>query len=142
MGQHRPNMQQIINKIKTCFKRGGTVFIAGNGGSSAHASHLSEELISLCYPAIALNDPQVLTALTNDFSSEEAFAIYLEAVAKEGDLFIAISTSYKSENILEAIDRAKEIDIEYIKFPRRGKTTEDIQDYQQRVIHKIYKAFK
>ena len=132
----------MINKIRECFERDGKVWVIGNGGSSAEASHLSEEFISLGYPVIALNDSAVITALANDFSYEEAFAIYLEAVAKAGDILITLSTSYKSENILEAIDRAEELGIKVIKFPRKGKTTEEIQNNHLVLIHKLYKKFK
>ena len=135
-------MNKIIKQIKECFERENKVWIIGNGGSSAEASHFSEEFISLGYPAIALNDPQVITALSNDFSYEEAFAIYLEAVAKRGDILITLSTSYKSENILEAIDRARELRIEVIKFPNKGKTTEEIQNNHLILIHKLYLKFK
>ena len=136
-------------QIRDCFKRGGKVWVCGNGGSSAEASHLSEEFISLGYPVIALNDPQVITALSNDFGYKDVFVRYLRAVSvsrdrlsPNKDLLITLSTSYKSPNILEVIKSANRIGIEILKFPNKGKTTEEIQNNHLKLIHKLYLKFK
>lgn len=133
-------MEQIAQDIIKCFKDGGHLFTMGNGGSLAHASHLSEELISHGYPAIALNDSNVLSALANDFSYDEVFSRYIHAVGKKGDILLTFSTSGKSINIIKASERAKIIGIKVIEFPRNFKgTTEEIQDEQQKLLHQIYK---
>jgi D-sedoheptulose 7-phosphate isomerase len=130
-------------QIKDCFDRGGTVWVCGNGGSSAEASHLSEEFISLGYPVIALNDPQVITALSNDFGFENAFTKYLWAVANPyKDLLVTLSTSYKSKNILNVIGSCDFTAMQYVKLPNKGKTTEDIQNNHLKIIHKLYLKFK
>ena len=135
-------MLSITKQILDCFNRGNSVWVIGNGGSSAEASHLSEELISLGYPCIALNDPQVITALSNDFSYEQVFALYLIAVGKMNDILIVLSTSGKSKNCIKAIRTAKQMCIEVIEFPRKGKNTENIQENQLKLIHKIYCELK
>ena len=133
-------MTRISKQIIKCFERGNKVLIIGNGGSSAEASHLSEELIAYGYPAIALNDPCVLTALSNDFSYEEVFSRYIIAVGAQGDVLITLSTSGKSKNIIRAIKTAKQKSMEVIELPRnKGKTTETIQNHQLELIHKVYK---
>lgn len=135
-------MTTIAQQLKECFDRGNKAWICGNGGSSAEASHFSEELISLGYPLIALNDPQVITALSNDFSYDQVFSRYLLAVASEGDILIVLSTSGKSKNCIRAIRTAKQMCIEVVDFPRKGKTTEIIQNNQLALIHRIYEDFK
>ncbi len=135
-------INEMYRKFLDCFQRNGRIFVAGNGGSSCESSHLSEEFISLGYPVIALNDPSVITALINDFPPEEVFARYLTAVAKPSDIFVNISTSGKSKNLLAAIYYAMNNDIEVIDFPRRGKTTSEIQNNQLKDVHKLYERFK
>ena len=116
------NNEEMIKKIKKgaeeiikIYKKNGTVFFAGNGGSAADAQHLAAELVSRFYlerkglAAQALTvDTSILTAIANDYNFERVFGRQIEANAKEGDLFIGISTSGNSKNILEAIKVAKE----------------------------------
>lgn len=95
---------------------GATLFICGNGGSAAEASHLSGELIGPFLdkrrrplPAIALGfDTSAATAVANDFSYAEVFARQLEALAKPGDVLWALSTSGRSPNIAMALEVASE----------------------------------
>lgn len=131
---------QIVEQLKECFKNGNKLLICGNGGSMAQASHFAEELITHGYPAIALADPNVISALANDFSYEEVFSRYIIALANQGDVLIALSTSGKSKNILRAIRTAYQKHMIVIDFPRdKGKTTETIQNYQLRFLHRVYK---
>lgn len=135
------NTGQLVKQISSCFARGNKILICGNGGSSAEASHFSEELIAHGFPAIALNDPCVITALANDYSYEEVFGKYILALGKEGDILIVLTTSGKSRNILYAQAIAIGLEMEVIEWPRnKGKTTEEIQDNQLKLIHKVYKA--
>lgn len=135
-------IKRIAQSLTDCFDNGGKVWVIGNGGSSAEASHLSEEFISLGHPVIALNDPQVITALSNDKSFDYVFFHYLAAVSLENDILITLSTSYKSQNILNAIDYAKLNGIKVIKLPNKGKNTTQIQNNHLVLIHKLYKKFK
>jgi len=105
---------KIIAEIKNALEKGKKVLIAGNGGSAADAQHFAAELVvrfgedRQAMPCIALTtDTSVLTACANDYSFDYIFARQIEALGNEGDVFIAISTSGKSKNILEAIKTAK-----------------------------------
>lgn len=100
------------------YRRGNKILIAGNGGSAADAQHFAGELVSRFYfdrpplSAIALTtDTSILTAVGNDYGYREVFARQIRANGRPGDLFIAISTSGNSENILAAIDAARQDDL-------------------------------
>src|SRR3954464_10837735 len=90
--------------------RGSRLLVAGNGGSAAHAQHLSAELVGRYRDdkrepcsAIALHaDTSSLTAVANDFGWEEVFARQIRAHGRPGDAFLAISTSGRSSNLLRA----------------------------------------
>ncbi len=97
-------------------QRGNKVLLCGNGGSAADAQHIAAELVGRYehqrrpFPAIALTtDTSALTALSNDFGYEEVFARQVSALAVPGDLLIAISTSGRSPNVVNAADKAREI---------------------------------
>lgn len=99
-------------------KAGRKLLIAGNGGSAADAQHLAAEFVSrLCQDrpamrALALTtDTSALTAIGNDYGFECVFARQLEAVAQTGDVFMAISTSGNSPNILRALERSRQMRI-------------------------------
>lgn len=90
------------------------IFIAGNGGSAADAQHFAAELVGRfqanrrALPCIALTtDTSNLTAIGNDFGFREVFARQIEALGRPGDVFIGISTSGNSENIIAAVEEAK-----------------------------------
>lgn len=134
-------MLSITKQILDCFNRGGKVIIFGNGGSMAEASHFTTELIGIGKPAIALSDPATLTALANDNTYKDVFLLWIHAIGQEGDLVIGISSSGKSENINQAYDLLP-IGIEFIDFPRKGKTTSEVQNNQLKLIHRIYKELK
>lgn len=96
---------------------GATLFICGNGGSAAEATHLSGELIGPFLdkarrplPAIALGfDPSAASAVSNDFGFAEVFARQLKALARPGDVLWALSTSGRSPNVVRAIDTGREL---------------------------------
>lgn len=94
--------------------RGGKVLVCGNGGSAAEAQHLAAELVGRFQderrplPAVALTaDTAVLTALGNDFGYREVFARQVEALAGPGDVVVLLSTSGRSESVVEAARRAR-----------------------------------
>lgn len=100
------------------YRNGGKVLIAGNGGSAADAQHIAAELVCRftfdrpALPAMALTtDSSVLTAISNDFGYERLFSRQLEASARPGDVFIAISTSGNSPNIVRALQTAQQMGI-------------------------------
>lgn len=97
-----------------CLQAGGVIYLAGNGGSAADAQHLAAEMVGRFerlngYPAVALTvDSSALTALGNDFGFERIFSQQLKALARPGDLFVGITTSGNSPNILRAAVVARE----------------------------------
>lgn len=122
-----PGFLQMIEDAATvciqAYRDGGRVFAAGNGGSAADAQHIVAELVSKFYidrPGLAAEaltvNTSILTAISNDYSYARVFARQLEANAKKGDVFFAISTSGNSEGILEAIKTAKEQGLFVIGF--------------------------
>jgi len=105
---------EVASMIAAAFSEGGKLIIFGNGGSSTDASHIAAEFVGRFMrerpglPAIALNtDMAVMTALSNDYGYEEVFSRQLKALASEGDVVIAISTSGNSPNVLKAVEAAK-----------------------------------
>lgn len=114
---------ESIGAIENCaemifetFKRGNKILICGNGGSAADAQHIAAEFVGryeterIALPAIALTtDTSALTALANDYDFERIFSRQIEALAREGDCLIAISTSGNSPNIISAVMKARNI---------------------------------
>ncbi len=110
-------------KIIECYKKGGKLLFAGNGGSAADAQHLAAELVVRFYlnrkalKALALNtNTSILTATANDFDFTQIFSRQIEANGDKGDIFIGFSTSGNSPNIIEAIKTAKEKELFIIGF--------------------------
>ena len=110
-------IESMASMISAAFKRGATVFIAGNGGSFADSQHMVAELCCTYldknrkgFSAIALGtNSSITTAWSNDNGYETAFARELEALGKPGDIFIGITTSGGSKNIINALEKAKEL---------------------------------
>lgn len=111
-------VQDIINAanlITTAFQNGNKLFICGNGGSAADAQHLAGELVPMGLPAIALTtDTSAITAIGNDISFQEIFGKQVQAIGKEGDVLIAISTSGKSINVRYAAYIARKMGIKVV----------------------------
>ncbi len=109
--------QMIIEKMRA----GGKLLIFGNGGSAADAQHLAAELAfkmgreRAALPALALTtDTSLLTAISNDRSFDFVFARQIQALGREGDIVLAISTSGNSPNVIEAVKEARALDIAVI----------------------------
>jgi D-sedoheptulose 7-phosphate isomerase len=97
-----------------CYARGGKVVLCGNGGSAGDAQHLAGEFVGRflrerrAVPAIALTtDTSILTAIGNDYGFDQVFSRQAEAHVNEGDVFIGISTSGNSANVLRALEVSK-----------------------------------
>lgn len=106
---------QAAQKIAQCIKDGGKLLICGNGGSASDAQHMAAEMVGRMLvdrkplAAIALTtDTSILTAVSNDFSYDQIFSKQVQALAQSKDLLLAISTSGKSPNVIEAAKAAKE----------------------------------
>jgi len=114
---------RIAGVIADAYRGGGKLLIAGNGGSAADAQHIAGEFLSRLrfdrhpLPAIALTtDSSVLTAVGNDYGYDQVFERQLRGLGRKGDVFIAISTSGKSPNVLAALNAAREIGITTVGF--------------------------
>lgn len=107
-------IQKIADLIVDAYKDGKKVLTAGNGGSACDSQHIAGELVAKFFlnrpglNAIALvNYISSLTAISNDFGYEKSFSRQIQALSENGDVFIALSTSGNSENILLALEEAK-----------------------------------
>ena len=120
---------ESINLIYKTINSGGKIFLCGNGGSAADAQHLAAELVVRLrpninrrgLPAIALSaDTSYITACGNDYGFKNIFSRGLQALSKKNDLLIVISTSGKSENIIEALKYSKKNKIKSIGLLGKG----------------------
>lgn len=110
-------LNQIDQAAKICvdaYKNGHKILFGGNGGSAADSQHLAGELVSKFYfdrpglPAIAMTtDSSIMTAIGNDYGYEKLFTRQLQANGNQGDVFIGITTSGSSKNIVEALKYAR-----------------------------------
>ena len=122
--------EKLINQIHNlalqcvqCLKGGGKIIFAGNGGSFADAQHLSAEFICkfmfdrapLASIVLGANSSSI-SAISNDYGYQHVFARELKGIARAGDLFIPISTSGNSPNILQAIEQAVKLQLTTIAF--------------------------
>jgi len=111
-----PVLERIARVMHECLLAGGKILACGNGGSASDAQHLVAELVGRyreerrALPAIALTaDAATLTALGNDYGFERVFARQVEALARAGDVLLAISTSGNSANVLQAVHAARRL---------------------------------
>ncbi|MDR3624825.1 MAG: SIS domain-containing protein [Chlamydiales bacterium] len=115
-------MDEAAKLLAHCFRVGNKVIIAGNGGSLCDAAHFAEELTGQfrqkrkALPAIALTDSSHITCVGNDFGFDQIFARGVEAFGKEGDIFVGLSTSGNSKNIIYAFETAKALGLSTIAF--------------------------
>ena len=131
-------IEKITNICYESLKSGGKIMFCGNGGSAADSQHLAAELVSkLCYDRPALNaialttDTSTLTSIGNDYGYIYSFSRQIDAISKEGDVLIGISTSGRSKNIIEAIKSAKAKNVITIGFlGENGRDIGDLVDYQ------------
>src|SRR5438270_8530677 len=116
-------MLAIAHTMIKALEGGGKILIAGNGGSAADAQHMAGEFLSRLnfdrnpLPAIALTtDSSVLTAIGNDYGFERTFERQVRGLGKPGDVFVAISTSGRSPNVIAALQAAREGGLTTIGF--------------------------
>lgn len=127
------NIKKAADLIKNAFENNNKLFLCGNGGSASDCNHLACEFISKfqkdrkSLPAISLcSNNSIITAISNDYSFENIFTRQLEGLANKNDILIAISTSAKSKNVLNAIKYAKENDLKVIFLTGKNKTNLDV----------------
>jgi len=109
-------LERIGSRMITALKLGRKILIAGNGGSAADAQHFAAELAGKFVhkrkglPAMALTaNSSIVTAIGNDFGYEHVFSRQVEGLGQQGDMFVGISTSGNSQNLVQAMQSAKNI---------------------------------
>jgi len=152
-------IDEISNLIATTFTKGNKIIISGNGGSAADAMHFAEEFTGRfrndrrALPVIAIPDSTHLTCVGNDYGFDKIFSRQIQAFAKQNDIFIGISTSGNSQNIIEALKVAKENKMITLGFLGKnggnlqglfdheiiipGETTDRIQEMHMMIFHII-----
>jgi D-sedoheptulose 7-phosphate isomerase len=125
----RAAIHAIAATITDAFRARNKLLIAGNGGSAADAQHIAGEFLSRLnfdrnpLPAIALTtDSSVLTAIGNDYGFERTFERQVRGLGQPGDVFIAISTSGRSSNVIAALKAAREGGLTTIGFTGSAAT--------------------
>ncbi len=116
-----PEILQAVVLLEQTLAAGNTVYVCGNGGSASDAQHFSAELTGRFerdrrgYAAVALTtDCSALTSIGNDYGFDQVFSRQLSALAREGDLLIGLSTSGNSENVLKAVEVARNLGVKTI----------------------------
>ena len=130
-------IKEISLLIIEAYRRKKKVILFGNGGSAADAQHIAGELVNRLHlerealAAIALTtDSSVLTSIANDYDYSRIFARQVEALAKEGDVVIGISTSGSSSNVIEAVKTAKEKGAKTVGFTgNKGRKLVELVDF-------------
>lgn len=114
---------KISQAVINCLRGGGKIIIFGNGGSAADSQHVAAEFVGRfqkdrqALAAIALTtNTSVLTSIANDYGFEFVFSRQIEALGRKKDLAIAISTSGNSENVIKAVQKAKQMKIKTVSF--------------------------
>ena len=120
-------VQQATDMVVASLRAGGTLLIAGNGGSAADAQHIAGEFVGRflkerrALPCIALNtNSTIITAIGNDYSYDKVYSRQVEAFGKPGDVLLAITTSGNSGNILEASKVARAVGLKVIGLTGQG----------------------
>lgn len=101
-------IMQVCELILRQNRKGRKVVIVGNGGSASIANHIVTDLVkNLKIPALSFSDSSLLTCLSNDLGYEKVFSAPISVLAKRGDILLAISSSGKSRNILNAVAQSR-----------------------------------
>lgn len=128
---------QVAEEMVTCLKNGNKIILAGNGGSAADAQHFAGEVVGRfmmerkALAAVSLCvDPSVMTCIGNDYGYDAVFERQLQGIGREGDVFIAISTSGNSKNLINAVSLAKKMNMKSVGFlGKNGGKLKDMCDY-------------
>lgn len=115
-------MEKAAHMLATCFQSGHKVIVAGNGGSLCDGAHFAEELTGVfrsmrpALPVITLSEPGHITCVGNDLGFEWVFARSVEAFGKPGDIFVGLTTSGNSPNIVKAFAAADRLEMHTMAF--------------------------
>jgi D-sedoheptulose 7-phosphate isomerase len=156
-------VQKFADVAEATFRKGGTIYSCGNGGSMCDAMHFAEEWTGrfrgdrTALPAMAFSDAAHMTCIANDFGFEQVFARMVDAYAKPGDALLAISTSGNSPNVLAACRSARARKVSVVGLLGKGggpmkelcdvaivvplaTTSDRIQEIHIKVIHAVIEA--
>jgi D-sedoheptulose 7-phosphate isomerase len=130
-------IEALVRVMAARFSDGGRLYVMGNGGSATDAQHISLEFFHPIVekrkplPAIALTaDQALLTAISNDRDFAKVFADQLRVLARPGDMALAVSTSGKSPNLVQALETARELGLLTIAFTGKdGGRLPDLAEY-------------
>lgn len=135
LDQFHRQVSAVVQLILEVVAQRRKILIAGNGGSAAEAQHLSDELVGRYradrrpYPAVALTaDSMVLTCIGNDYGFEHVFSRQVEALGCAGDVFIGLTTSGSSRNILRAAEEARKRGLKIVAFTGLKGPFKDMAD--------------
>ena len=115
-------MEHAAIMLSECFQSGNKVVVAGNGGSLCDGAHFAEELTGMfreyrqALPVISLSEPGHITCVGNDLGFDWVFARGVEAFGKPGDVFVGLTTSGNSANIIKAFEAAHKLNMRTIAF--------------------------
>lgn len=151
--------EKVAKDLAEIFEKGNKVLICGNGGSNCDALHFAEEFTGRfrkdrrALPAISLSDSSHITCVGNDYGFDYIFSRGVEAYGKEGDMFIGISTSGNSANVIKAVEAAKKLGMKTLvllgkdggklkgmcdyEFIIPGETSDRIQEIHMMILHII-----
>jgi D-sedoheptulose 7-phosphate isomerase len=121
--ENLPAITEISRLFISALKANGKIIFMGNGGSAADSEHLAAELVGRfkknrkAYAAVSLSSNIcIITAIGNDYGFDKIFSRQVEAIANKNDLIVAISTSGESQNVIEAVIKAKELGLKTVGF--------------------------
>lgn len=148
---------RLAEKTASTIRSGNKIISCGNGGSMCDAMHFAEELTGrfrndrASLPAIAISDPSHITCTGNDYGFDSIFSRYVEGLGNPGDMLLGISTSGNSDNIIKAVQAAKEKgmftvgllgkdggnlkDLVDLAIIIPGRTSDRIQELHIKIIH-------
>lgn len=151
--------EKIAKELADVFENGNKVLICGNGGSNCDALHFAEEFTGRFrkerrpLPAISISDSSHITCVGNDYGFDYIFSKGVEAYGKAGDMFIGISTSGNSGNVIKAVESAKKLGMKTVallgkdggtlkgmcdyEFIIPGETSDRIQEIHMMILHII-----
>ena len=141
----KESIEKAIEIMVSSIKQGGKIISAGNGGSMCDALHFAEELSGRyrddrpAYPAIAVCDPSHLTCVGNDYGFDAVFSRFIEGLGLKGDVFLGISTSGNSQNIINACEVCRKKGVTSIMLlGKNGGKLKDLCDLPLIVPHHGY----
>lgn len=157
--EKRKETEKVAKALAEVFSNGNKVLICGNGGSNCDALHFAEEFTGRfrgdrrALPAIAISESSHITCVGNDYGFDYVFSRGVEAYGKSGDMFIGISTSGNSGNVIKAVEAAKKIGMKTCvllgkdggklkgmcdyEFIIPGKTSDRVQEIHMMILHII-----